>query len=58
MAVGITADNVELLQTQSKAEEDTKRAEQELEGKGFVNNGQGVIPEEIWKNLPGKTERE
>jgi len=31
-----------------------KRAEQEALGKGFVNNGQGVLPEDVWQNLPGK----
>lgn len=29
---------------------------QKQEGKDFVNNGQGVIPEDVWQNLPGKQE--
>lgn len=29
---------------------------QKQEGKDFVNNGQGVMPEDVWQNLPGKQE--
>ncbi len=41
---------------QSKGADARKLAAQEKEGKTFENNGQGVIPEAVWKNLPGKTE--
>lgn len=38
-----------------------KVAAQAAEGKGFDlpadGHGPGVLPEEIWKNLPGKTEQ-
>lgn len=30
---------------------------QNKQGKEFVDNGQGVIPESVWKNLPGKQEK-
>ena len=45
------------IRKQSDLEEELKRKEQEAEGKEFVNHGQGVIPEEKWQNLPGKTEQ-
>ena len=43
----------ENLQIARKKERD-KRSKQKAQGKDFVNNGQGVIPESVWKNLPGK----
>ncbi len=55
MARALTAKEAKVLQNQSEQEEAQKRAEQEAEGKEFVNNGHGVIPEEHWQNLPGKT---
>ena len=34
---------------------DAKKLEsQKKQGKGFVNLGQGVMPEKVWQNLPGK----
>lgn len=40
----------------SKSDDEAKLKAQEAEGKTFENNGQGVMPEEVWKNLPGKVE--
>lgn len=40
--------------TKATAEDEKKLASQEKKSKTFVNNGQGVIPEAVWKNLPGK----
>ena len=45
-------EHVELAKSQDK----NKLAKQKKQGKEFVNNGQCVIPEAVWKNLPGKTE--
>ena len=53
-----TEKEVEKLLEQSQKAEDKKLASQKKQGKTFVNNGQGVIPEPIWKNLPGKAEGE
>lgn len=43
---------------QTHVEEEEKRKAQEAEDKEFVNHGQGVIPEEVWTNLPGKQEEQ
>ena len=50
-----STDDIRELQAQSAAEEDEKYRSQREQNKTFVNNGQGVIPEEIWTKLPGKT---
>ena len=47
---------IKKLLSQSQNKEKEKLASQKKQGKTFVNNGQGVIPEAVWKNLPGKTE--
>lgn len=47
---------VKKLQDQSLKAEDKKVATQAKLDKEFVNSGQGVIPETVWKELPGKTE--
>lgn len=47
-------DDIRALQAQSAQEEDEKYRDQQAQGKSFVNNGQGVIPEEVWTELPGK----
>lgn len=47
---------VQKIKRQSRDADRRKLASQEKEGKTFENNGQGVIPEAVWKNLPGKTE--
>lgn len=39
---------------QSKKLEEDKRQAQKKQGKDFVNQGQGVMPEKVWQNLPGK----
>lgn len=49
-----TEKEVEKLLEQSKKADEKKLVSQEKQGKDFVNNGQGVIPETVWKNLPGK----
>ena len=43
---------------ESAAAEKAKLEAQKAEGKGFENNGQGVMPEDVWQNLPGKKEAE
>jgi hypothetical protein len=50
-----TEKEVEKLIAESDSQDRQKETSQEKQGKEFVNNGQGVIPEVIWKNLPGKT---
>lgn len=47
-------DEIRALQAQSAGEENAKIRSQLEENKIFENHGQGVIPEEIWRNLPGK----
>lgn len=49
-----TEAEVKKLQEQSAAKEEKKLASQEANGKDFINGGQGVIPEAVWKSLPGK----
>lgn len=51
-----TEAEVAKLLEQSKKADEKKTASQEKQGKEFVNNGQGVIPESYWQNLPGKAE--
>lgn len=43
------------LEESQKAEQEKLEA-QKAEGKEFVNNGQGVMPEDVWQGLPGKQE--
>ena len=47
-------DEIRALQAQSAGEENAKVRSQLEENKTFENHGQGVIPEEVWRNLPGK----
>lgn len=54
MATIPSSDKVRDLQAQSAGEENEKARTQRELGKDFVNHGQGVIPEHIWTNLPGK----
>lgn len=56
MAYVPTEAEVKDLLAQAQEADDKKTESQQAEGKDFVNNGQGVIPEEVWKTLPGKTE--
>ena len=54
MAQAPTQEEVEKnIQAAQKAVE-KKIASQAKQGKEFVNHGQGVLPEAVWKNLPGK----
>lgn len=41
---------------ESQKAEQAKLEAQKAEGKDFVNNGQGVMPEDVWQGLPGKQE--
>lgn len=50
-----TEKEVNRLQNQSLKTEEKKVASQAKLDKEFVNSGQGVIPETVWKELPGKT---
>jgi hypothetical protein len=50
-----TKEEVEALTAASESEESLKRLDQQSVGKDFVNNGQGVMSEEVWKNLPGRS---
>lgn len=54
MAQVPSTDEVRELQDQSARAEELKLQAQQAQGKDFVNYGQGVIPEEIWRNVPGK----
>jgi len=45
---------VKKLKRQSAGADKRKLATQEKEGKTFEQHGQGVIPEAVWQNLPGK----
>jgi len=56
MAQAPTEKEVEKLVAKSTAQDEKKIASQATQGKEFVNNGQGVMPEAVWKNLPGKTQ--
>ena len=51
-----TEAEVKKLQEQSKKAAEKKVTSQEKLGKEFVDNGQGVIPETVWTQLPGKAE--
>lgn len=53
-----TEKEIKKLQDQSLKSDEKKLASQNKQGKEFVNSGQGVIPETVWKKLPGKTEVE
>lgn len=54
MAKPATSKEAERLLEQSRLAEEAKLKSQQAKGKDFVNYGQGVIPERVWKNLPGK----
>lgn len=51
-----TKEESDKIVAKATAEDERKTASQKKQGKEFVNNGQGVIPEPVWKNLPGKQE--
>ena len=54
MAQAPTNTEIKKTLTQSKLADESKKLRQKVQGKEFENNGQGVIPEKVWKNLPGK----
>lgn len=56
MAKTLDDEQVKDLILDTEKQEADKRADQEKQGKEFVNHGQGVIPEDVWQNLPGKKE--
>ena len=47
-------EDVEKLKAETQAAIDQKIIDQKKLGKDFIPTGAGVIPEEIWQNLPGK----
>lgn len=47
-------EEVEKLKLETEKEFQDKLESQKQLGKDFVLTGAGVIPEEIWKSLPGK----
>lgn len=49
-----TQEQIDKLKAATQAEIDAKIISQKELGKDFIPTGAGVIPEEIWKNLPGK----
>lgn len=49
-----TQKEIDKLKAQTQAEIDKKIKSQKKLGKGFIPTGAGVIPEDIWQNLPGK----
>ena len=54
MARGLSESKAKKLQKAAAKAEAKKLESQKKQGKGFVNLGQGIIPESVWKNLPGK----
>ena len=56
MAFAPTPEQAEALVSESRQADEQKRAAQAELGKEFENHGQGVMPEEVWQNLPGKQE--
>lgn len=58
MAVVPTDEEIKTVQDETAKAEAEKLEAQKAEGKDFVNNGQGVMPEDVWQNLPGKKETE
>ena len=49
-----TKAKVARLKAKVKIKDSLKKLRQKAQGRDFVNNGQGVIPEKVWKNLPGR----
>lgn len=56
MATVPSEEEIKSTQAETAQAEAEKLEAQKAEGKDFVNNGQGVMPEEVWQNLPGKKE--
>lgn len=55
MAQAPSKEHVSRLRKQSRDADSKKRRIQKKQNKGFVNHGQGVMPERVWQDLPGKT---
>lgn len=51
MAQVPTVKEAERLKKISETEEANKKRSQARQGKEFVNNGQGVIPEAVWRRI-------
>lgn len=49
-----TQEEIDKLKSETQAAIDKKIIAQQKLGKDFIPTGAGVIPEKIWKNLPGK----
>lgn len=58
MAKVPTQAQVEKARKATEAAEAKKLESQKKKGKGFVNLGQGVMPESVWNNLPGKKDQD
>lgn len=58
MAIVPTSEKTSKLKRQSRDADRRKILAQKKQGKQFENKGQGVIPEAVWQNLPGKKEGE
>lgn len=62
MAQVPTNDEIEIIKRKNREEIEAKALDQSAQGKPFNvpadGSGPGVIPEDVWKNLPGKTESE
>lgn len=54
MAYIPTQEQIDKLKAETQAAIDKKIISQQKLGKGFVPTDAGVIPENTWKNLPGK----
>lgn len=54
MAKAPTKAQVVRLRATTMLKEAVKKVQQKRQGRDFVNNGQGVIPEKVWKNLQGR----
>lgn len=62
MARTLTQQEIELLQSKTIEAIEKKRKAQAKQGKDFIVDSEGhhsgVIPEKIWKNLPGKKDQD
>lgn len=56
MATAPNEQDVKTTLDEAQKAEQEKLEAQKAEGKDFVNNGQGVMPEDVWQGLPGKQE--
>lgn len=54
MAHAPSKEQVSQLHKQSRDADSKKRRTQKKQGKDFINHGQGVMPERVWQDRPGK----